>query len=94
MVYLDGTLLCPSPILKENGKEVVNPNYSLWIRQDQLLLSAILASISTNVIPFVASAKTSEDAWDTLATIYAKPSMVVSWEFKNNYLRSLRIPKV
>ena len=74
MGYLDGTLPCPSPILKENEKEVINPNYSPWIRQDQLLFSAILASLSTNVIPFVTSAKSSKAAWDTLATMYAKPS--------------------
>ena len=94
MGYLDGTLLCLSPTLKENGKEVINPNYSLWIRQYQLLLSAILASLSTSVIPFVTSAKTSKDDWDTLATMYAKPSHGRIMGIKKNYLRSLKIPKV
>jgi hypothetical protein len=74
MGYLDGTLTCPSPILTENGPEKVNPSYSPWIRQDKLLLSAILASLSDTIIPFIASAKTSREAWSKLGTMYAKPS--------------------
>lgn len=52
---------------------VVNPAYSFWIRQDQLILSAIISTQSPSLIPFIATLKTSRAAWLTLATNYGKP---------------------
>ena len=62
----------PCPVRTVNNAS--NPDYSLWIRQDQLILSAIASSISPNLVPFIASARRSREAWDILATTYAKPS--------------------
>ncbi|KAI5328775.1 hypothetical protein L3X38_028172 [Prunus dulcis] len=63
MGYVDGSSLCPSttqPVLR-----------TFWIRQDQLLLHAILASVSPQVISLIASAKTSKEAWDKLLRLFA-----------------------
>lgn len=38
------------------------------------MLNAIIGSLSPTIIPFVANAKTSQEAWTTLANTYAKPS--------------------
>lgn len=43
-------------------------------RQDQLILSAIAGSIAPNLVPFIASATTSSEAWNILANTYVKPS--------------------
>ncbi|CAL8993827.1 unnamed protein product, partial [Prunus brigantina] len=42
-----------------------------WKRQDQLLLHAILASVSESVISLLVAASTSKAAWDKLNMLYA-----------------------
>ena len=74
MGFIDGSNPCPSPTITTETDNKPNPDYSLWIRQDQLILSAIAGSISPNLVPFIASAKTSQEAWTILANTYAKPS--------------------
>ncbi|KAB2626027.1 hypothetical protein D8674_017687 [Pyrus ussuriensis x Pyrus communis] len=63
MGYVDGSHLCPS-----TTQTVLR---TFWIRQDQLLLHAILASVSPQVISLIASAKTSKEAWDKLLHLFA-----------------------
>ncbi|CAB4273455.1 unnamed protein product [Prunus armeniaca] len=63
MGYVDGSRLCPSTT------QLVLRTF--WIRQDQLLLHAILASVSPQVISLIASAKTSKEAWDKLLRLFA-----------------------
>ncbi|RVW26826.1 Retrovirus-related Pol polyprotein from transposon RE2 [Vitis vinifera] len=41
-----------------------------WVRQDKLILSAILASTSPTITSLIATAKTSYDAWKKLSTMY------------------------
>ena len=67
--YVDGTKPCPPAT-----SPTPNPANILWIRQDQLILNAIIGSLSPTIIPFVATAKTSQAAWTILANTYAKPS--------------------
>ena len=57
MGFIDGSNPCPSPTITTETDNKPNPDYSLWIRQDQLILSAIAGSISPNLVPFIASAK-------------------------------------
>ncbi|XP_070677804.1 uncharacterized protein [Malus domestica] len=45
--------------------------YTFWIRQDQLLLHAILAYVSEQIISLISSSKTSKEAWDKLTKLYA-----------------------
>jgi len=45
-----------------------------WVRQDKLILSAILAFTSTKITPLIAIAKTSQQAWQKLHTLYASRS--------------------
>ena len=70
--FIDGSHPCPTTILL--GTTTPNPAHTLWIRQDQLLLNAILGSLSPTIIPFIARAKTAREAWTILANTYAKPS--------------------
>ncbi|XP_042502249.1 uncharacterized protein LOC122079661 [Macadamia integrifolia] len=43
----------------------------LWDRQDQLILSWIISSLSESTISHVVSATTSSDAWNILARVFA-----------------------
>ncbi|KAL9422815.1 hypothetical protein AB3S75_034989 [Citrus x aurantiifolia] len=72
--YIDGSKPCPSATITDKNTTTPNPAHLLWVCQDQLILNAIIGSISPNIIPFVATAKTSKEAWITLANTYAKPS--------------------
>ncbi|KAG5600798.1 hypothetical protein H5410_032168 [Solanum commersonii] len=45
-----------------------------WNRQDQLIRSALVASLSSEVVPLVLSVDTSFDVWTTLHNTYARPS--------------------
>ena len=47
---------------------------SYQFRQDQLLRSALIASLSPDIVPYVVGEKTSYDVWNTLQKTYAKPS--------------------
>ena len=74
MGFLDGTKTCPSKeIIAEDGTTISNPNFSIWTRQDKLLLHAILASLLEGVVPLIA-ATTSHDAWVKLHKLYANKS--------------------
>ncbi|KAH7533151.1 hypothetical protein FEM48_Zijuj04G0099900 [Ziziphus jujuba var. spinosa] len=64
MGFVTGASVCPPS----------NPDKILWIRQDHLLRSALLASFDPTIVTFVASSGSSREAWQTLATMYAKPS--------------------
>jgi len=60
--YIDDTLTPPSQF-KEDGK-TLNPIYSTWFRQDQILLAAILGSCSETIQPIISSVDTSRQAWE------------------------------
>ena len=72
--YIDGSKSCPPATLHQNNMTIPNPNYIIWVRQDQLILNAIIGSLSPTIIPLIAQAKTSREAWNILADTYAKPS--------------------
>jgi hypothetical protein len=76
--YIEGTKPCPSEHLTTSNSNItteqLNPKYITWIRQDQLILNAIIGSITPTIIPFIARAKSSREAWIILAAIYATPS--------------------
>ncbi|KAL6321984.1 hypothetical protein AAG906_035903 [Vitis piasezkii] len=61
--YIDGSKPCPPKTLTTNN-----------IRQDQLILNALIGSLSPTIISFIAHANTSHEAWTILANTYAKPS--------------------
>lgn len=72
--YIDGSLPCPPATTTTDGKITPNPAHMLWLRQDQLILHAIFASLTETVIPLVSSARSSFDAWSRLHRLYGKRS--------------------
>ncbi|GKV37566.1 hypothetical protein SLEP1_g45585 [Rubroshorea leprosula] len=63
--YLDGRNPCPVATALE---------YSLWARQNQLLRHALITTVSENITPYIAAAATAQQAWETLARLYANRS--------------------
>lgn len=70
MGYVDGSHSCPLKTVLE----APNPAHTFWIQQDQLLLHAILASVSEQVTPLLAFATTSHEAWTKVTRLYASRS--------------------
>jgi hypothetical protein len=59
-------------------------SHKLWIRQDKLLLNALIGSLSPTIIPFIACAWTAQEAWTILANTYVKPSRGHIKQVKNH----------
>ena len=72
--YVDGSKPCPSTTFNQNNTIIPSPAHIIWIRQDQLILNALVGSFFPTIIPFIAQAKTSQEAWTILANTYTKPS--------------------
>ena len=56
--YVTGDHPCPSP----NNTPTSTLHKSHWVRQDKLIFSAILASTTPIITPFISTAKTSKEA--------------------------------
>ncbi|KAL4560332.1 hypothetical protein LXL04_032482 [Taraxacum kok-saghyz] len=64
----------PKQISDKENKSIANPEYLLWFRKDQMLLSAILGSCSESIQPLISSASTAREAWQRLFSSFASTS--------------------
>jgi hypothetical protein len=70
--------MCPS-----SSGTATNELYKLYrVRQDKLILSAILASTSSSITPLIATAITSHEAWKKLKNLYASRSRTRAMQLK------------
>jgi hypothetical protein len=69
---VDGSELCPTKHTEE--KQIVNPAYVLWNKKDQLVLSWLIATLTSNVLSTVYGLNTSRQVWISLAAHYASQS--------------------
>ncbi|KAH7573845.1 hypothetical protein JRO89_XS03G0214100 [Xanthoceras sorbifolium] len=72
--YIVGSKLCPPKTVTTNNIAIPNPAYNLWVRQDQLILNALIGSLSPILISFITRATTSREAWTVLTNTFAKPT--------------------
>ncbi|KAH0687080.1 hypothetical protein KY284_017633 [Solanum tuberosum] len=68
------TLLAAYDFLQFINEPLSTTAISVYKRQGHLIRSAMVASLSPKIIPFVTDDKTSYALWQNLATTYAKPS--------------------
>jgi hypothetical protein len=57
-----------------NVAPIPNLAYDLWFKKDQAILSALLSSLSPEVVSHCLFLKTSKDVWDKLDGLYAAQS--------------------
>lgn len=72
--FLDESTLVSSETVTVANVTTVNPDFTLWKRQDKLIYSALLGAISPSVQQLVSRATTSSQIWATLASTFATPS--------------------
>ncbi|KAJ1375264.1 gag-polypeptide of LTR copia-type [Sesbania bispinosa] len=71
--YVDGTLPCPTKFLVTAASNI-NPAYNHWIRQDQLIVHALISSVDPTLTTMLGAVQTPKDVWDILSTMYANKS--------------------
>ncbi|XP_041001671.1 uncharacterized protein LOC121247374 [Juglans microcarpa x Juglans regia] len=76
--YVNGISSCPPPV----GTSTTDLNKTHWVRQDKLILSAILASTSPTITPLIATTKTSHEAWNKLKMLYASRPRIRAMQLK------------
>ena len=72
--FIDGSHLAPPTTITINNVVSLNPEYQTWFRQDKLIFSALVESLTSSLIPLISQSHTSSDAWRVLSNTYAKPS--------------------
>ncbi|KAI4353620.1 hypothetical protein L6164_002554 [Bauhinia variegata] len=72
--FIDGSHPSPAPTVTINNEPIPNPAYNTWLCQDKLIFSALVGSLTPSIVPLIQQAHTSHEAWQILATTYARPS--------------------
>jgi hypothetical protein len=85
--FVTGSKVCP--VIDTTNSAFIAAN-SHWVRQDKLILHAILASTSTNITPLLTSYKTSHEAWTALTRLYAGKSRTRTMQLKEDLTLSTR----
>lgn len=75
--YIDGANPCPPKTIQDPetiGETKPNPAYDSWHKQDQLLLSWLIASLAKSVHTKVIGLSTSKDVWTALEKHFSSKS--------------------
>ena len=76
--YVDGSNPCPLRVLASIASVAmaapINPDFTKWQFQDQLILSALISSLSEKVITHVVKCTTSREHWQTLEHMFTAQS--------------------
>ncbi|KAG7587359.1 GAG-pre-integrase domain [Arabidopsis thaliana x Arabidopsis arenosa] len=72
--YLDGSTPAPDQTLTTNNQTRPNPAFTKWRRQDKLIYSGIIGTLSPSIQSVVSKTKTATEMWQKLAATYANPS--------------------
>jgi len=75
--FVDGSVLCPPSHVSDNfagSSSIINPSFLHWKQQDQLILSALLSSLSLDVLHLVVDCFTLHCVWYTLEKAFASLS--------------------
>ena len=70
--FIDGSHICPPRVFINLGQDQTivitpNPEYQVWKKQDHILLSWLLSSLSEEVLGTVVDCSTSFEVWTTLS---------------------------
>ncbi|KAK6139741.1 hypothetical protein DH2020_026501 [Rehmannia glutinosa] len=80
--FLTGKHPVPEKRITASGKEGDNPAYATWVRQDQLLASWLLSSVSENILISTVGLNTSKEIWECLEVGFASQSRAKIMQFK------------
>ena len=75
--FVDGSHPAPPEYLETNPgpPKVLNPDYLVWLRTDQTLLSLLTATLSEPILGMVVGLTTSMEVWNSLARHFSQQSV-------------------
>jgi hypothetical protein len=74
--FVDGSVSCLSSYVSDisaGSSSTINPSFLRWKQQDQLILNALLSSLSVDVLHLKVDCSTTHCVWHTLAKALASP---------------------
>ena len=81
--YILGTKQAPARMINNtNGTATINPAFVLYQRQDRLLVSWLLASISTTYLPQLIGCSSSFEIWTTIEQLFNSQSTAKAMYYK------------
>lgn len=77
---------CPSKTMTNQDKQIfLNPEYHVWLRHDQLIIHALLSSLSNSMIPMIVRSTSSQWAITKLTNVFSSRTrsriMALKWNF-------------
>ena len=76
--FIDGSLPSPTSILSPTSTDItqppLNPAFLTWQTQDQMILSALISSLSKTVLAYVVKCTTSREVWTTVERMFTAQS--------------------
>jgi hypothetical protein len=91
--FVTSTIPCPLKTLSTFEKQdspVLNPPYDLWFEPDQVIMSAILSSLSPEVLSQCLFLKTPKDMWNKLDRLYDAQSRASAMQIRMQYIEETR----
>ncbi|KAF5480780.1 hypothetical protein F2P56_001496 [Juglans regia] len=70
--FVDGSSKPPSRFLSD--KTTINPTFLAWTKTDQMILSAIISTLSDNLIAQMVGHSTSQAAWSAIEKLFSSQS--------------------
>lgn len=75
--FIDGTSIAPPQTINSTTTpitQILNPEYDLWFKKDQLLLSWILSSLTEDIFSYIINLSSSFAVWEALARAFGSVS--------------------
>ncbi|KFK45117.1 hypothetical protein AALP_AA1G346500, partial [Arabis alpina] len=85
--HLDGSTPPPPATITTDNVVAVNPAHTKWTRQDKLIFSGLLGTLTPSIQTTVTKAKTASAMWSLIVSIYANPSRGHVMQLKNQLLQ-------
>ncbi|KAJ0702280.1 putative transcription factor interactor and regulator CCHC(Zn) family [Helianthus annuus] len=87
--HVDGTLSPPSPTVKSNDKEVQNPEYATWVRDEQQAIILLNASLTEEAFSVTVGLTSAREIWTALEAAFCNASVERIQNLRDN-LRALK----
>jgi len=87
--YLDGSVPCPAITIPNSSTHIPNPEYIHWSQQDQIILSALLSSLTESLLTQVVGLTSSRAVWLALEKTFSSTSSarILSMRFQLSTLK-------
>ncbi|KAJ0808847.1 hypothetical protein HanPI659440_Chr01g0007901 [Helianthus annuus] len=87
--HVDGSLPPPSPLIRSNDKEVANPDYAQWVKDEQQAIILLNASLTEEAFSITIGLTSARDIWVALEAAFCNVSVERVQNLRDN-LRALK----